>query len=67
MQNFNLTAKKELLGTTYNLMETLEHTLETLRGLYKTFPECREEILKAAEGIKKEIAEETASIKGIRG
>jgi len=66
MQNFNLTAKKELLGTTYNLIDTLEHTLKTLRVLYKTFPECREEILKAAEGVKREIAEEKASIKGIR-
>ena len=66
MQNFNLTSKKELLGTTYNLIDTLENTLTTLRGLYNTFPECREEILKSAEGIKKEIAEEKASLKVIR-
>ena len=66
MRNFNLTVKKELLNTTYNLIDTLENTIKILRGVYKSSPSCREEILKTAEGIKKEIAEEKASLKVIR-
>jgi len=67
MKDFNLVAKTELLTTTYRLIDTLEDMLETLRGLYKGFPKCRTEILKVADGLKKEIVGEKASIKGIRG